>query len=68
MVDIAEVRVAFVQIAALEEERDGYKREAKRCQEDIDAVYLALRRKVTAPSEQMELREMPASDDMSGSR
>ena len=54
-IELSDVRVEFIAIAALEEERDSYKREAKRCQEDIDARYLALRRRVTAPAEQMEI-------------
>ena len=54
-VEITEVKATFVAIAQLEEERDGYVKEAKRCKEDIKALLLTLRRKVTSNQEEMPL-------------
>jgi len=53
--DMREVKQTFVQIAALEEEADGYKREAKRIKQDIAALYLSLPRKVTSQQTALEL-------------
>ncbi len=59
MVKIEHVKEVFVQISALEEERDGYQKEAKRCKEDIKALLLTLRRRVTSNQEEIPLEEAP---------
>ena len=56
--DIAEVKVVEAQIMSLEEEMDGYRREAKRCKLDISALRLTLRRRLMNQN-QTEI-ELPA--------
>lgn len=53
--EMTEVKATIIRIIALEEERDSYKKEAKRCQEDIDALYITMRNKVMAPTNQTAL-------------
>ena len=56
--DLKEVREIEAQIISLEEERDGYRKEAKRCKEDISALILARRRRLMNPN-QMEIDAPP---------
>lgn len=51
--EIGEVKTVLVQIEHLKEERDGYKKEAKRCQEDIDSLLAQLTKRVCFPQAEL---------------
>jgi hypothetical protein len=63
-VDLSEVKATLIRIQALEEERDRYKKEAKRAQDDIDFAMAAMRRRVLNPEqEEMNLEVVEGEDN-----
>lgn len=53
LMEMSEVKATLIQIEALKDERDGYKKEAKRAQEDIDSLLATLTKKVCFPQEEL---------------
>ncbi len=51
--EMQEVKTVLVQIERLKEERDSYKKEAKRCQEDIDSLLSGLTKRVCFPQAEL---------------
>lgn len=49
--EMHEVKHTLVQIERLKEERDGYKKEAKRCQDDIDSLLAQMTRRIVFPQQ-----------------
>lgn len=61
--DESKVRQLTAKIQALREERDGYKREAKRIQEEIDAIDLLRDQAIMSKSDQTRLDLVPPDTD-----
>jgi hypothetical protein len=55
VIELKDVRNEFIAIAALEEELEVLERDKKRLKEDIASRLTALRKRVTAPSDQLEI-------------
>jgi len=61
--DESKVRQLTAKIQSLREERDGYKREAKRIQEEIDAIDLLRDQAIMSKSDQTRLDLVPPDTD-----